>query len=243
MASANRVLVIEDDPSIRRFIELTLEDEPIELRQAESVAQGLAALRAHGPFRLVMTDLMLPDGSGQQVLQLLQHDAALRAGARLAVFSAGLSAETRQQLAALGVDEVISKPAGVAQLLHCVQRALDAGPAEAPVPAADPEPDPEALAVDLYFAGNRPLYETYRDSCRRQFVLDRQAGDAAVQAADWPALRRLAHSLKSVLQTLGHGADSAIARTLEADAAEGRTDAARAGWQQLGAALDRLALP
>jgi DNA-binding response OmpR family regulator len=237
MAGADRVLVIEDDASIRRFIELALEEEPIELVQAESVAQGLAALRGRGPFRLVMTDLMLPDGSGQQLLQALQGDAALRAGARVAVFSAGLSAETRQQLAGLGVDEVIAKPAGVAQLLTCVQRALDAGPAEAPVPTADPE----ALAVDLYFAGNRPLYETYRDSCRQQFALDRQAGDAAVQAADWQALRRLAHSLKSVLQTLGHDADGATARTLEADTDAGRHEAARAGWQRLGAALDRLA--
>jgi hypothetical protein len=44
-----------------------------------------------------------------------------------------------------------------------------------------------------------------------------------------------------VLQTLGHDADSATARSLEADAAEGRHEAARAGWQRLGTALDRLA--
>lgn len=233
----DRVLLVEDDASIRRFVQLALEDEPITLLQADTVAAGMAALQAEGPFKLVLTDLMLPDGSGQQLLQALQAQPALRAGARVAVFSAGLSADTRQRLDGLGVDEVIAKPASVVQLLQCVQRALSA-PTQA-APAVDA--DPHAQAVERYFAGNRPLYDSYRDSCLRQFALDRQVGDAALQAADWPALRRLAHSLKSVLQTLGHDADSSTARQLETDAADGRADAARAGWQALAAALDRLA--
>lgn len=54
-------------------------------------------------------------------------------------------------------------------------------------------------------------------------------------------MRRLAHSLKSVLLTLGHAPESALARQLEADAADGRAGASRAGWRQLGDALDRLA--
>jgi HPt (histidine-containing phosphotransfer) domain-containing protein len=65
----------------------------------------------------------------------------------------------------------------------------------------------------------------------------------ALAAADLPALRRLAHSLKSVLQTLGHDAASAQARQLEADAAAGRSEAAQQGWARLGAALDRLQPP
>lgn len=235
MAATPRVLVIEDDASIRRFVVLALEDEPIELLQAETVAQALVLLRDRGPFRLVLTDLMLPDGSGLQVLQALADDAALRAGARVAVFSAGLSAETRQQLAQLGVDEVIAKPAPLAQLLQCLALALAAAPG--PAPAADAQ----AHAVADFFAGDRSLYLQFRQGCLQQFRRDRQSGDTAVQAADWPALRRLAHSLKSVLLTLGHAPESAVARQLEADAAEGRADAARAGWQRLGAALDHLA--
>ena len=234
-----RMLLVEDDASIRRFVQLALEDEPIELLQADTVAAGMAALQAQGPFKLVLTDLMLPDGSGQQLLQALQAQPALRAGARVAVFSAGLSADTRQRLNGLGVDEVIAKPASVVQLLQCVQRALS----HVASAGAAADGDPHAQAVDRYFAGNRPLYDSYRDSCLRQFALDRQVGDAALQAADWPALRRLAHSLKSVLQTLGHDAESATARTLEADAADGRAHAARAGWQALAAALDGLARP
>lgn len=105
------------------------------------------------------------------------------------------------------------------------------------MPAADAQAD----AVADYFAGDQALYDQFRQGCLQQFRLDRRSGDAAVQAADWAALRRLAHSLKSVLLTLGHAPESALARQLEADAAEGRADAARAGWQRLGEALDRLA--
>lgn len=233
-----RVLVVEDDPSIRRFIELALEEEPLELLQAATLAQALDELRRAGPFRLIFTDLMLPDGSGLQMLQALAAEPDLRAGARIVVFSAGLSADTRQRLDALGVDEVIAKPAGVRDLLGAAQRALAA---EAPPPAAPA--DPTQAAVERYFAGNRALFDAYGESCRRQFALDRHSGDAALAAADWPALRRLAHSLKSVLQTLGHDAASAQARQLEVDAAQLQADAARQGWLRLAAALDRLARP
>lgn len=233
------MLLIEDDASIRRFVELALEDEPIALHQAATVADALDQLRTQGAFRLVVTDLMLPDGSGQQVLQAMADEPALRAGARVAVFSAGLSAETRTRLDTLGVDEVIAKPASLAQLLQCLQRALAGTPATTP-PTADATPDPARLAVDRYFAGDHALYAAYRDSCRRQFVHDRRAGDTALAAGDNAALRRLAHSLKTVLQTLGHEHDSAVARQLEHDAADGRSEPARAGWARLGPALDRL---
>jgi HPt (histidine-containing phosphotransfer) domain-containing protein len=101
-------------------------------------------------------------------------------------------------------------------------------------------PTRPARAIDHYFAGDQALYAAYRDSCRRQFAHDRRAGDAALAAGDHAGLRRLAHSLKTVLQTLGHDDDSAVARQLEHDASDGRTEAAHQGWARLGQALDRL---
>ena len=236
-----RVLLTEDDLSIRRFVELALEDEPIELGQAATVSQSLQRLRDAGPFRLLITDLMLPDGSGVQLLQAMAAEPALRAGARVAVFSAGLSAERRAELEGLGVDEVIAKPASVGHLVDCVRRALDANaPLLGDVTA---ELAGQPAAVDRYFAGDRGLYDAYRASCQRQFALDRRDGDAALAAGDAPTLRRLAHSLKTVLLTLGHDVESATARQLEADAAGGATDRLRDGWRRLAMALDRLAAP
>ena len=235
-----RVLLVEDDSSIRRFVELAWEDQPIDLRQAATVAESLELLRRANPFRLVITDLMLPDGSGLQVLQALASEPGLRADARVAVFSAGLSAERRAELDGLGVDEVIAKPASLGQLVACLERALkaEAGRAAAGAGVSD---DALALAVERYFAGDRGLYDSYRASCLRQFGVDRRTGDAALAGGDLQALRRLAHSLKTVLLTLGHEADSTLARQLESDAAEGLRGPAGEGWARLADKLDRLA--
>ena len=52
-----------------------------------------------------------------------------------------------------------------------------------------------------------------------------------------PSVRRLAHSLKSVLITLGLDDDGALARALEQAAAEGQADAAADLWPRLRAQL------
>lgn len=240
------MLLIEDDASIRRFVELALDDQPVALFQADCLQEARQLIRGEGPFRLLITDLMLPDGSGETLLQELLADPALRGGARLAVFSAGVSAERRELLRALGADEVIAKPASLAQLLGCVERALSAPAATSDVVAPAVEDDSRQgvdAAVEAYFAGDRALYDSYRSSCLEQFPRDRLAGESALRSGDAAALRRLAHSLKTVLQTLGHASESVWARQLEADASEGRLDTLAAGWARLDAALRRLGTP
>lgn len=238
MNAPARVLLVEDDASIRRFVEIALEDLPgIALVQAATLAEADAALAA-APARLVLSDLMLPDGSGTALLQSLVADPARRAGARLVAFSAGISAARRAQLEAMGVDEVLAKPVSLAALVDCVQRALD--PAAATPASAAPAPVTDDDVVQRHFGGDRALFEAYRASCRKQFGLDRARGDAAAAAPDLPALRRLAHSLKTVLLTLGHERESRQAVALEALAAEGDAARALAAWAPLRAALERL---
>lgn len=222
-----RVLLVEDDASIRRFVAMALEELPVDLVEAATLAEAHAAL-AGGPVALLLCDLMLPDGSGISLLQALAGDPARRAGARLVAFSAGISAERREQLEQIGVDEVLAKPVALAALEACVQRALD--PSAAAVPQA-PANDP----VARFFGGNRPLFETYRASCVAQFPHDIAEGDAALAAANLGALRRLAHSLKSVLLTLGLDDASRQAAALEALAAAGDAAHARAAWVALRA--------
>lgn len=227
-ASSPRVLLVEDDPSIRRFVQIALEELPIEFVEAATLAEARAALAA-GAVRLVICDLMLPDGSG---VDLLHELAAARGNAsrpRLVAFSAGISAERREQLEGLGVDEVLAKPVPLDQLEACAQRALDDAPAAAPAPAPG--------AVTQFFAGDAALYEAYRASCLPQFLRDVRQGDAALDAGDLGALRRLAHSLKSVLLTLGYGSDSERAAALDRAAAAGEMAIARDGWATLRASL------
>ena len=66
--SAGRILVVDDEESIREFLTILLEKEGYEVATADSVAAGKRRLD-DGAFDLVMCDLKLPDGSGLEVLE------------------------------------------------------------------------------------------------------------------------------------------------------------------------------
>jgi len=66
--NAGRILVVDDEESIREFLTILLEKEGYLVATAESVASGKRQIE-DGSFDLVMCDLKLPDGSGLEVLE------------------------------------------------------------------------------------------------------------------------------------------------------------------------------
>ena len=66
--SEGRILVVDDEESIRELLTILLEKEGYEVATADSVGAGIARM-TEGSFDLVMCDLKLPDGSGLQVLE------------------------------------------------------------------------------------------------------------------------------------------------------------------------------
>jgi len=84
-------------------------------------------------------------------------------------------------------------------------------------------PPCEQTALDTLFEGDRELYLAFRAACLEQFPLDLQAGDALLSAREREALRRLVHSLKGVLGSLGYAEAGQVARGLE-EALAGDTD-------------------
>jgi CheY-like chemotaxis protein len=65
---ANRILVVEDDPDLRASISLLLQADDIEITAAGTVAEALEHL-AERTFDCMVMDLMLPDGSGYELLE------------------------------------------------------------------------------------------------------------------------------------------------------------------------------
>jgi len=237
--AAPRVVLVDDDASIRRFVELALEELPIELVPCASVAEARLAL-LDGPAALLITDLMMPGETGFDLLQELAEQPALRGPARLAVFSAGINAATRERLSALGVWRELDKPVSLAALEACVAEAVGLSVhAQAAPGAALPGglSAAERSAIDAGFGGDAGLFQAFREEARAQFAHDLAEGDRALAAADWPALRRLAHSLKSVLTLLGDEAAAGAARSLESAAAAADAAACRTHWPPLRAAL------
>ena len=119
--SANRpvVLVIEDEPQIRRFVRTSLDAHGFEVIEAETGAQGLAEAARSRPECLIL-DLGLPDIDGVEVIRRFREWS----GVPVIV----LSARTQEQdkIAALdaGADDYVTKPFGVGELLARLRVAL-----------------------------------------------------------------------------------------------------------------------
>ena len=234
-----RLLLVEDDASLQRFVALALDDLGVELVVAGSVDEALAQLRA-GPFVLVISDLMMPGRSGFELIDTLAAEPPLLGTGRLAIFSAGINPETSLRLQRPEVWRLLPKPCSVGDLIACVQDALAATATAPTTPAVHTEAADDATAIARYFGGNAPLFQALRDSCLRQFPADLAAGEQACAAGDLATLRHLAHSLKSVLLTLGRDEDSALAKSLEDACAAGDAGQARELWPRLGHVLHRL---
>ncbi|CAN7736755.1 response regulator [Pseudorhodoferax sp. LjRoot39] len=230
-----RVLLVEDDPAMRRFVDAVLEDQGVELRSTGCIVDAIAELAA-APCALVLTDLMLAGESGRSLVQRLRDEPALGSGPRVAVMSAGLNAEISADLLALGAWRLLHKPVSVEQLRQCVRDALDAGPAcrAATAQAAPPS------AIDTYFGGNARIYRLYREACEQQFPYDVVEGDRALAARDAAAMRRLGHTLKSVLQALGQDLALDAARAIDLASAQNDWAVVAQQWPVLRTALQGL---
>ena len=112
--SAVRVLVVEDDPSVRGLLQTLLTAEGYEVATA---ADGLAALQAASATlpALVLLDLVMPDLGGARVIEQLREDPALAAIPVIVVTGKEEAVPAMKDL--LGDDNVVLKPFGVGELL------------------------------------------------------------------------------------------------------------------------------
>jgi two-component system KDP operon response regulator KdpE len=117
--AAGKVLVVDDEPQIRRFLRLGLEGHGYAVLEA---ATGEAALRlaVTQPPDLVVLDLGLPDRDGFEVL------AALREWSRVPVFVLSVRSREVEKVRAfdLGADDYVVKPFGMPELLARIKAAL-----------------------------------------------------------------------------------------------------------------------
>jgi len=129
-AAQQRILVVDDEPQIRRFLRLGLDGHGFEVLEAATAAEALR-VAATGRPDLVVLDLGLPDREGFDVL------AALREWSRVPVIVLSVRGREDEKVRAfeLGGDDYVVKPFGMAELLARIRAALRRRvEAEAPEP-------------------------------------------------------------------------------------------------------------
>ena len=121
MAVKRRILVIDDDPALRRLIRFGLGRAGYEVLTAEQGAEGMA-LFGQGPVDLVLVDLMMPVVDGLRFLRWLRQEA--RATVPALVFTSYDRNNAPGEALALGASDVLVKPVQLPQLLERVKRLL-----------------------------------------------------------------------------------------------------------------------
>lgn len=118
-ALAARILVVEDDADIRRFVRLTLEAEGHEVFEADGMKRGLIEAGTRRPDILVL-DLGLPDGDGVDLIR------ELRAWSAMPIIVLSARSAENDKIAALdaGADDYLVKPFGAGELLARVRAQL-----------------------------------------------------------------------------------------------------------------------
>lgn len=116
-----RILITDDDPGIRRFLQRALVHQEYEVSTASNGREGLAAIEREPPDLLVL-DLMMPIMDGWQVYRALENGDYPKFP--IIVITAGERVHEAQK--GLPKAHVLAKPFDLDEFLSLVQRLLDA---------------------------------------------------------------------------------------------------------------------
>lgn len=137
-----RILVVDDEKSIREFLTILLQQEDYEVVTAASVRQGKELLAKERPA-LVMCDLKLPDGTG---LEVLQHARDQNLSTPFIIITAHTTPQHALEAMRAGAAEYLSKPFNVDDLKAILSKLLSA-------PRADPRP----FEVSEFIGSSAPI--------------------------------------------------------------------------------------
>lgn len=235
LAERSLVLIVDDHPTNRLVVARQLALAGYASESANDGIQGLAAWRS-GRYALVLSDVHMPEMDGYEMTRALRSEEAQAGKSRtpvIALTAAALKGEAERCLAA-GMDEFLSKPVSIPELVACLRRWLphtvplagDMRPA-APLPQVRTDPSPLDAAVLESLTGGDPrecraLMDDFLDTT----LADIQGLQSARTAGDLAQYAREAHKIK--------GAARLVGALQLADAAAAAEAAAKAGdWSQL----------
>jgi DNA-binding NarL/FixJ family response regulator len=117
-----KILVIEDEPEMRRNITALLRYHNYEPVAAENGRQGIEVARRENPD-LILCDVMMPELDGYGVIQELQSDQALARIPFIFLTAKGEKHDLRSGME-LGADDYLTKPVANADLIRAIESRL-----------------------------------------------------------------------------------------------------------------------
>ena len=118
-----KILIIEDEPSLREVMQRALEKERYVVETAATYAEADARIAGYS-YDCILLDIMLPDGNG---LRLLEHIKQLRRRDNVIIISARDSLDDKVEGLELGADDYLPKPFHTAELLARIRSVLRRG--------------------------------------------------------------------------------------------------------------------
>lgn len=119
-----KILVIDDQRTIRELIQAALRSAQWQILQAESGEKGVEVARQEKPD-LVLLDIMLPEGiDGFEVARTLKQDPRTRE-IPIVALTAKVQQTDREEAFRAGVDDYLAKPFGLQELRQKIRRFLE----------------------------------------------------------------------------------------------------------------------
>ncbi len=117
--SSGRILVVDDEPQIRRVLRATLTSHGYEFYEARTGEEALEAIRANR-FDLILLDMNMPGMGG------LETCRAIRSGSEVAIIMLTVRDSEQDKVASLdaGADDYVTKPFSTPELLARIRAAL-----------------------------------------------------------------------------------------------------------------------
>ncbi|MEA2828938.1 MAG: two-component system, sensor histidine kinase [Actinomycetota bacterium] len=219
------ILLTEDNATNQQLAQLMLAKLGYRCDVAGNGVEALEALRRQ-PYDLVLMDVQMPEMDGLEATRRIRSDWPPAEQPRIVAMTANAVAGDREVCLAAGMDDYLSKPIRMPELVGALERSRPgafqdgSSPITAPTPAStvDGALDPAAIAGLVDAFGDPEVVAALIDT----FLTDAPAVAGTIRAAAHddrrPDLQRAAHSLKSSSAALGAIALSAASAALERSA-------------------------
>ena len=235
LAERSLILLVDDHPTNRLVVARQLALAGYACETAEDGVDGLAQWRT-GRYALVLSDIHMPRMDGYQFAAAIRAEEAERGLPRMPVIAltaAALKGDAERCLAA-GMDDYLSKPVTIPQLIACLARwlphvaaptagasttAAAATPASPPLPQLAGAPTPlDRKVLDTLTGGDREQNKMLLDDYLTATGNDLRALQRARVAGDGQQLAHEAHKIKGAAMLVGALELADAARALEAAA-------------------------